>query len=260
MSYPAAKSSERIGDGTPSQSTPHAEDSSVASTEMHVALESGEEAKNYYAWLTDTFAPYLRGTVIEHGSGSGTLASALLAGGIRPLILSEPNEKLAEVLIKKFETQEGVSIFRGTLEHYLERVGPNSVDAIVSSNVLEHILDDEGCLATMRALIRPGGHLVIYVPARPELYGNFDRLVGHHRRYRRTELKQKLLTAGFKIERLRYRNLIATLPWLWIRISGKKDISNGNVRFFDRYIFPIIRRAEDLVPPVYGLNLLAIAK
>jgi len=260
MSDPARESIEDDRGAHELQSTAQAENSTIASAELHVALESGAEAHNYYAWLSDTFAPYLRGTVIEHGSGRGTLASALLTGGVRPLILSEPNEKLAAVLAKKFETQEGVTVFQGTLEHYLARVGPNAVDAIVSSNVLEHILDDEGCLATMRTLIRPGGNLVIYVPARPELYGPFDRLVGHHRRYRRSELKQKLLAAGFKIERLRYRNMIATLPWLWNRISNKKDISEGNVRFFDRYIFPIIRRAEDLMPPVYGLNLVAIAR
>lgn len=238
--------------------TEQVEDSRIATQELHDALESGGEAKNYYAWLTDTFVPYLRGTVMEHGAGSGTLAAALLDSGVTPIILNEPNEKLAAVLAQRFDTRKDVSIFQGTLDDYLAHVGPGSVDAIVSSNVLEHIQDDEGCLATMRKLIRPGGHVVIYVPARPELYGNFDRLIGHHRRYRRAELKEKLVAAGFKVERLQYRNLIATLPWLWIRLSNKQQVQSGNVKLYDRYVFPIVRAIEDILPPFYGLNLLAV--
>jgi SAM-dependent methyltransferase len=239
-----------------------AEDSpSVATPEMYEALESGGVADNYYAWLTDTFVPYLRGAVIEHGAGSGTLSATLLDAGVTPLILNEPNEKLAATLTRRFEARNDVTIFQGTLDDYLTREGPGSVDAIVSANVLEHIKDDEGCLATMRKLIRPGGHLVVYVPARPELYGTFDRLIGHHRRYRRPELRRKLISAGFEIEILQYRNLVATLAWLWnVRILDKTQIREANVKFYDQYIFPVIRWVEDRIAPPYGLNLLAVAR
>lgn len=232
----------------------------VASDEMHDAIDSGKAAKNYYAWLTATFVPYLHGAVLEHGTGSGTLATALLDAGVSPLVLTEPNDRFVSMLEHRFTDREDVAIFHGTLDDYLARNGPGSADAIVSSNVLEHIKDDEACLATMRKLIRPGGHLLLYVPARPELYGEFDRVVGHHRRYRRRELRDKLLRADFTIETLHYRNLAVTLPWFWnVRVRGKQSIETGNVDFYDRYIFPTLRRIEDIVPPLYGLNLLAIA-
>ncbi|HKQ72074.1 MAG TPA: methyltransferase [Polyangiaceae bacterium] len=232
----------------------------VASDDLHTALETGGTAKNYYTWLTDAFVPHLRGRVIEHGAGSGSLSDALVRAGVSPIVLTEPNDRLMATLRQRFADRSDVEVFHGTLDEYLASAGPGSVDAIVSSNVLEHIRDDEACLATMRKLLRPGGRLVLYVPARPELYGEFDRLIGHYRRYRRRELRDKLLCAGFTIETLNYRNLLTTLAWLWnVRILGKKSIENGNLDFFDRYIFPVIRAIEDVVPPLYGLNLLAVA-
>ena len=226
--------------------------------ELHDALESGVEAKNYYAWMMDTFVPYLGGTVIEHGAGAGSLAAVLLESGVSPLILDEPDDRLVAVLRKRFQGRKDVTIFEGTLDNYLTKMGPASVDAIVSSNVLEHIEDDEGCLATMRKLIRPGGRVVIYVPARPELYSNFDRLIGHHRRYRKRELQAKLLAAGLEIERLQYRNLVATLPWLWMRLTSRSHVTGSNVRLYDRYVFPVMCALENVVSPPYGLNLLAV--
>jgi SAM-dependent methyltransferase len=197
--------------------------------------------------------------VLEHGAGSGTLSALLLRAKIAPLILSEPDLRLATRLNEKFAAVQDVRIFKGTLEDYLEEAGSKCVDGIVSSNVLEHIEDDEACLATMRKLIRPGGHLALYVPARPELYSDFDRVVGHHRRYQKHELRQKLARAGFKVELLQYRNLVATLPWLWLRLSKQHEVRSANVDFYDRYVFPILRRIEDTFPPPYGLNLLSIA-
>jgi SAM-dependent methyltransferase len=234
--------------------------SDFAPHEMQQALESGLEAKNYYAWLTDTFTPHLRGLVLEHGAGSGTLSSALLGAGVGPLVLSEPDDSLASGLATKFAANSKVRVFRGTVDDYLSHAGGESVDAIVSSNVLEHVPDDQGCLTVMRKLLRNGGRLVLYVPARPELYGPFDRVVGHCRRYRRSDLRQKLETAGFRIDRLEYRNLLAALAWLWsVKIRKSEYIGGGDVKTYDRYIFPIVRRVEDIVPPLYGLNLLAIA-
>ncbi|WP_419947528.1 methyltransferase domain-containing protein [Candidatus Palauibacter sp.] len=59
------------------------------------------------------------------------------------------------------------------------------VDSVVSVNVLEHVEDDEEELALMRSLLRPGGHLCLWVPALSALYAPYDRALGHHRRYQR---------------------------------------------------------------------------
>ena len=73
------------------------------------------------------------------------MSATLLDAGVTPLILNEPNEKLAATLTRRFEARNDITIFQDTLGDYLAREGPSSVDA--SANVLEHIKDDEGCLA-----------------------------------------------------------------------------------------------------------------
>src|SRR2546430_2262195 len=119
--------------------------------------------------------------------------------------LTEPDPKLAAMLLTSFADHPAVEVAHTTLEGFLEREGPGAADAIVSSNVLEHVVDDRACLGAMRALLRPGGVLALYVPARPELYGEFDREVGHQRRYRCVELRQKVEGAGFELATLKYR-------------------------------------------------------
>jgi SAM-dependent methyltransferase len=232
-------------------------------------LEYSEDGKNYYEWLANTFAPHLRAAtadraarhrVVEHGAGTGTMSRLLLERGVGPLALTEPDPALAEMLNAAYAGRPDVEVAPGTLEEYLERVGPGAADAIVSSNVLEHVVDDVACLQSMWTLLRPGGVLNLYVPARPELYGQFDREVGHQRRYRRGELRQKVEAAGFEIGTLTYRNLVGTVGWFLMgRLLNKPAVGKGSVWFYDRLILPISRVVEDLVPPPYGLNLLCLA-
>ncbi|HYM55929.1 MAG TPA: class I SAM-dependent methyltransferase [Solirubrobacteraceae bacterium] len=74
-----------------------------------------------------------------------------------------------------------------------------SVDAVVSANLLEHVLDDERALAEIRRVLRPGGRAVIVVPLGPGNYDYYDRFVGHERRYARGELARKARRAGLDV-------------------------------------------------------------
>lgn len=243
---------------------------SSSSPELGHGLEYADEGKNYYEWLGDSFAPVLRQAVsepgarrrvVEHGSGTGALSRLLLARGVGPLTLTEPDPKLSSMLASAFAGRDDVRVAPGTLEGHLEAAGAESADAIVSSNVLEHVVDDEACLAAMWSLLRPGGVLALYVPARPELYGAFDREVGHQRRYRRRELRAKLERANFQIETLKYRNLVGTAGWFVMgRFLNKRAVGKGSVWIYDRIVFPVTRFVEDRVPLPYGLNLLCVAR
>jgi SAM-dependent methyltransferase len=239
------------------------------STELGHGLEYAEGGKIHYEWLADAFAgplrtatsqPGAKGRVIEHGAGTGMLSRLLLERGVGPMALTEPDPKLVGILRSMFAGRTDVEVAHATLEEYLERAGPGCADAVVSSNVLEHVVDDEACLGAMWKLLRPGGTLALYVPARPELYGDFDRQVGHQRRYRRRELRAKVERAGFETTTLTYRNIVAAVGWLVLgRFFKKKGVANGSVWLHDHLVFPISRFVEDRVPLPYGLNLLCIA-
>jgi SAM-dependent methyltransferase len=70
-------------------------------------------------------------------------------------------------------------------------------DAVLSMDVIEHIDDDVAAARQMLRFLRPGGLLLLSVPARPELYSEFDAIQTHRRRYTPETLTSALETAGF---------------------------------------------------------------
>src|SRR5690606_40070406 len=105
--------------------------------------------------------------------------------------------------------------------HPVVRVRPLSLparetgqhSAAVMLNVLEHIEDDVAALRSAAALIRPGGAVVVFVPAFPAAMSRFDRLIGHYRRYTRRSLGSALSAAGLRPERLHYVNSVGLVSW-----------------------------------------------
>jgi SAM-dependent methyltransferase len=71
-------------------------------------------------------------------------------------------------------------------------------DLVCAFEVLEHIKDDEEALVAWRGFIKPGGHLLLSVPAWQHRFGPTDRQVGHYRRYDPDALTAMLGRAGFR--------------------------------------------------------------
>jgi hypothetical protein len=127
--------------------------------------------------------------------------------------------------------------------------------------VIEHLIDDVGCLRRLHEALRPGGALAVYVPARRELFGSLDAAVGHRRRYSRSLLQRRLEDAGFFVEWVRYGNLVGVLPWLVTgRLLRRTAIAPASLRLFDRLIFPAAARLEARLRIPYGLNVAALAR
>jgi predicted RNA methylase len=227
--------------------------------ELPMGMHNRSDIVNYFAWQAELFSGIAHGTIIDHGAGTGGLATALLAAKLGDVVAVEPDPQLVEVLRARFANVPHVSVSPGTLDDYLAEHGAGSVDTIVSSNVIEHIADDVACLEAMFELLRPGGAVGLYVPARPELFGSLDRAVGHHRRYTKPDLETKLARAGFHVELVQYRNLVSVLPWIITGQIMKLDkLGDGSLKLFDKVVFPVARWIEDRLPPAYGLNLVAI--
>jgi len=223
-------------------------------------LSGRDEQQAYFGWIAGLFGEALTGAVLDHGAGTGLLSERLLARAERVIAL-EPEQLLFDRLCQRFATAPRVMLVQGTIETYLEHHGAGGLDAVVSSNVLEHLPDDVGCLRQLRRALRPGGALAVYVPARQELFGSLDESVGHLRRYTRSGLKSRLEDAGFFVEWVRYGNLAGVLPWLVTgRVLRRPAIESQSLKLFDRWIFPAAARLEALLPVPYGLNVAALAR
>lgn len=232
----------------------------MTSPALPYGLEGREEARAYLDWIVESFGSALSGKVLDHGAGTGAISQRLADRGCRVVAL-EPDPQLFAGLRRRFAGDARIELLQGSVDTYLSQRGPRSLDAVISSNVLEHLPDDVGCLKAIHRCLPPGGALAVYVPARQELFGSLDSSVGHLRRYSRTSLRERLEQAGYHVEWLRYVNLAGVLPW-WVtaRVLERDAIPSRQLGFFDRYLFPIWSRFEASLRLPYGLNLAALAR
>ncbi len=120
--------------------------------------------------------------------------------------------------------------------------------------MIEHIRDDHQLVRRLTALLRPGGHLVAYVPACPQAYGTLDRALGHFRRYTPDSLTALLASAGLQTARPSYMNLFGLLGWaINARLFRREKLSHRQVALFERLMFLV--RLEDKVRVPIGLGI-----
>ncbi|MGD1086691.1 MAG: class I SAM-dependent methyltransferase [Verrucomicrobiota bacterium] len=215
------------------------------------------EAVNYKRLLVKEFSAFVRGRALEVGSGIGQMTAVLRAcPSIQFLQCVEPESAFCEQFRNSFPDQP-------LIQGMIRDAPGDDWDAIVSVNVLEHIEQDVEELALYhQRLIGKRGVLALFVPARPELYGQVDRDFGHYRRYGRSEVVSKITKAGFQIEKIRYFDFVGYFGWLIIcRLLRQSSFKPKTVRLFDRLIFPLENFVETRIcPPPIGKNLLVVAR
>jgi SAM-dependent methyltransferase len=227
-------------------------------------LEAMSFAVNYHRWILDEFRPYLGDHIVEVGAGTGNFSRLLLAESPRALSLVEPSEMFAhlERNISRIETKTEVSLYHSIFRNAADTIAANTrPDTIIYINVLEHIEDDLGELQAIRHTLAEGGRCLIFVPALRALYGDFDRKVGHFRRYAKRELEEKCRTAGFDIVRSGYFDLAGIIPWfIKYRILRSDDLSPSAVTLYDKLAVPIVKRVESLIKAPLGKNVLTVIR
>ena len=105
----------------------------------------------------------------------------------------------------------------------------------------------------------PDGTLAILVPAHPALFNGFDRGVGHFRRYTKADLREKLESAGFVVERLWAFNMLGALGWFVNgNLLGKTELPEAQLALFDKLV-PLLR-LESKLPRPFGISYIALAR
>ena len=114
-----------------------------------------------------------------------------------------------------------------------------SVDAVIMINVLEHIKDDALALRhVFRDSLRPGGVLILEVPAGPHLYDVYDRLLMHHRRYTMARIRRLFVRSGFQIVKATHSGTIVYPAF-------------AAVKMWNRFRAPQVKRRDEEVVAGY---------
>lgn len=212
---------------------------------------------NYSTHIVEKFSRYggLGKDVLDFGAGVGTLAVLWeKLHGVKPECVEIDGRLRNLIQHRHFQCYENI-----------DHISKN-FDVIYSSNVLEHINDDLGMLKVIGQKLRPQGVLLLYVPAFQILYSNFDKQVGHYRRYEKSELINKLTRANFSIEHIEYADSIGFIAWLFFKyINDGRSSENSNhaakMKFYDRYLFPISRLLDSFgLKKLLGKNIFVVAR
>jgi SAM-dependent methyltransferase len=222
-------------------------------------LETLAETPALNAWLYSKLAAGVRGDVLEIGSGIGNLSRHIRPAAER-LVVSDTEERYLEALRALFAGDPGVEV----VAYELDAAPPAALaarrfDAIVAVNVIEHISDDRGLVTRLAGLLRPGGSLLVYVPACPGAFGSLDVALGHHRRYTPEALADLLRSAPLEPEPPRYVNLLGLAGWLVAgRLLRRTSLPARAVALFEQ-LLPLVR-LEDKVRLPFGLGLFTRAR
>lgn len=95
----------------------------------------------------------------------------------------------------------------------------DSLDLLTALDVLEHMDNDISVLHEFRRVLRPGGRLLLAVPAYRFLWSEHDEALQHRRRYIASELHIKLTNTGFEVEKRSYAVFFALFPIVLYRLA-----------------------------------------
>ncbi|MFA9289418.1 MAG: methyltransferase domain-containing protein [Weeksellaceae bacterium] len=152
------------------------------------------------------------GILLDVGAGSGLMMKLFKQRGYDVAGIEYDPELVkrmhADPQLKKLDIKQGdITKLRGK-EQY---------DIVVSNDVIEHIEDDRKALQNLWSYVKPGGMLVITVPAHSFLYSQRDRDWGHFRRYNKSELHEKMEALGGKMAFITFWNSLGF--WVYLTME-----------------------------------------
>lgn len=138
----------------------------------------------------------VRPVVLDLGCGTGVI-SRELSEWANPISLD------MSLLALDFSRKRGIKSLVQARGEWLP-IKTDSVDAVLALDIFEHIDDDRAAFREAFRVLKPGGVLILSVPAFKTLWGPHDVALMHYRRYRAGGMSAKLREVGFRIKRLSY--------------------------------------------------------
>ena len=220
--------------------------------------DAGTNQRRYKAFQLELMRPYFGTSLLEVGAGLGEFAAQVT--GLERHVVTDVDAGAVAAMAKRFADRPAVEARVLDLDQDLEEQVGEPVATVLAINVLEHIEDDAEALRRMAALTQPGGRVVIWVPGYQQLYGEFDRAVGHVRRYTPATLRDAFVRAGLEPLEVKPVNLLGGIAWwLTVRRGGVGKQKPGLVRIYDRFVVPTTRFVERRVTPPFGQSVLGVA-
>lgn len=218
------------------------------------------KVNNYYEWVVDMINSDIGSQILEVGAGTGNFTKILLDRFPKSKIKSiEPTESVFEQLSSNqaINKNNQLTIAKGDLSIIPDN---QTFDTIIYNNVMEHVENDTKEMQDIFLKLNKGGKLIMFSPAIPWLMSDFDRSIGHYRRYTLEDKVLKARQAGFDIITAYYVDFPGAFVWfLFIKIF-KIRLNGENAGLYDKLIVPLLRIWDPAKLFKFGKNVLVIAQ
>ncbi|MCK6462347.1 MAG: methyltransferase domain-containing protein [Candidatus Pacebacteria bacterium] len=203
--------------------------------------------------------------ILDYGCGGGYVIRSLNRQGYDNVYGLEISEEAVRVC-----RASGLNkVFLESDEFFKSKIG--KFDAIIASDVIEHIQGDRNILAKWKKMLKSGGNVIIFVPAFNFLWDTHDIENQHFRRYTKAGLKNLLEKEDFIVQRISYWNFVLFFPLLalivakkalyFLGLSGKKSdyprlaFLNIHPPRFINGLLSFIIKVENIILDRMGINL-----
>jgi len=222
-------------------------------------LELFQHATNWKQVLQKQLAPYLIGDVLEVGAGLGANTAIFFdPSKVSSWTALEPDAAMCEEIRAKVIQAK---LPMGTIVHYGTVVDiPDAIlfDAIIYIDVLEHIEDDRGELSRAFLHLKPNGKVVVLSPAWNYLFSEFDRSIGHFRRYDKDMLTQ-IKPQHSVILTMRYLDSIGYFASIANKLLLHQNLPTlKQILFWDRVLVRLSKFFDPLLFFRFGKSILAV--
>jgi SAM-dependent methyltransferase len=150
--------------------------------------------------------------ILEVGCSGGVLIGVLRRIGYKNVLGVDISEDAIDLCKRK--NMSDVFVMDATKLKFENE----QFDIVITSDLLEHIKDEEMAISEWHRILKPGGKLIVFVPAFGFLWSKHDEANQHYRRYSKAQLVGILERAHFELDRSSYWNFILFFPTSLIRL------------------------------------------
>ena len=215
-----------------------------------------DKSTNFRKYQFDLIRKYIKGEILEVGPGNGVLAKDYLLKYFNKIFLSEIDSKLFKKLIKKFRQEKKIKVFNKKIN----KINKN-FDTIIYSDVVEHIKEDKKEILSAISKLKKNGRLIIIVPAFQYLYSDYDKSIGHFKRYKKRDFLDLSNKYKIKCEKMIYFDVTGYL-FLGLKkifnLNHKKNLGLGT--FLWNFLIPVSKLLDRMIFYSFGKSLLCVYK
>lgn len=217
-----------------------------------------KKAVNWKKYFSKEIHHYIKGDVLEVGAGIGINTKFLYNQGltVKSWTLLEPDKHLFSQIGEN--TKDLNLPNKQEVNGTIQTIKNKKYDTIIYIDVLEHIENPSQEIQLINEKINHGGTVIILVPSYNFLYNNFDKSIGHYRRYSKRQILAEN-NGTFSPIKIFHLDTVGLLASILNKYMLKKELpSQNDVLFWDRIMVPFSYFIDAITFYSFGKSLIAI--